>query len=101
MDYGALIIGFIAGTAVGAVSMLALWITVRWLPSVRRPHIMLATSAGIRLLGLLFGFYFLAQSGSFALFGGLAGFVAARTVAIGLSRADPPASFVSTRMDNR
>jgi hypothetical protein len=62
---------------------------------------MLAISAGIRLLGLLLGLYFLAQLGPFALSGGLAGFVAARTVAISLSRADSRASFVSTRMDNR
>ena len=101
MDYGALIIGFVVGTAVGAVSMLGLWITVQWLPSARRPHLMLAISAGIRLLATLLGLYVLGQSGPFALFGGLTGFVAARTIAISLSRAGTGASFVSARMDSR
>ena len=100
MDYGALITGIVVGIVVGTLSMLGLWVTVRSLASAQRPHVMLAASAGIRLLGLLAGLYFLAQSGPFALFGGLAGFIAARTVAIGLSRAEPRASFVSTRMDN-
>ena len=101
MDYGALIVGFVVGIVIGAVSMLSLWVTVHWLPNAQRPFVMLAISAGIRILGVLLGFYFLAQSGPLALLGGLVGFVAARSIAISRSRTDTFAPFVSTRLDSR
>lgn len=101
MDYGVLIIGLVVGMAVGAVSMLSLWIIVRWLPNAQRPLVVLATSAGIRLMAVLSSFYFLAQSGPFALLGGLFGFVVARTIAISRTRPDAFSPLTSTRMENR
>ena len=81
--------------------MLSLWVTVHWLPHAQRPLVMLAASAGIRLLGALLGFYVLAQLGPIALLGGLVGFVAARTSAIGLCRINAQTLFQSTRLDSR
>ena len=101
MDYRLLTLGFVVGATAGAFSLLGLWLTVRRLAVTQHPNAMLATSAAVRMLAVLLGFYFLAHFGPLALFGGLGGFLAVRTLAISRSRAGRPAAILSERMDSR
>jgi len=83
MDPWQLVIGFAAGAAAGAAFFAALWWTARRLPSARKPGLLALGSFVARLTVVLGVFYLLSRYGRWEpMVAALAGFVAARLVAV-------------------
>ena len=78
----ALLVGALAGLALGAASHAALWWTVRRAPRARRPARLLAASSFSRIVAVALGLAALAWASPWALPGGVAGFLIARTIAV-------------------
>ena len=78
----ALLAGVLAGLALGAASHAALWWTVRRVARARRPARLLAASSFARIVAVALGLAALAWASPWALLGGVAGFLVARTIAV-------------------
>lgn len=78
----ALAVGAAVGLALSGASHLALWWTVRRIARSHRPARLLALSSVARIAAVVAGLATLAWASPWALAGGAAGFLAARTIAI-------------------
>lgn len=84
MIFAELLVGFVAGVALGALFFGALWLTVRSIPSASAPVPLAAGSYLVRLCGLGIGLYVVVRlGGAGSLLAALLGVLAARQLIIG------------------
>lgn len=78
----------VVGVGLGLLYFDGLWRTVRALPEVSHPGVLLLGSFLVRLAVVMVGFYLLLGAGGAYLAGGLVGFMAARFVLVRHRRPD-------------
>lgn len=77
---------FLAGTALGLLSFVGLWLTVARLPKARNPVLLVWGSSLLRLSVVLAGFALVAQGRFAALLAALGGFVLGRFLVVRVTR---------------
>jgi F1F0 ATPase subunit 2 len=86
-DWVELLIPFLLGILLGVLYLAGLWLTVRRLPRVRRPALLLLASTTLRITLLLAGFWYILGGREWGrLLAALAGFVTVRTLTLGQVR---------------
>lgn len=76
-----LLLAFAVGVVLASVHFTGLWLTVKRLPSARRPLVLALSSHFLRLAVTLAGFFLLVMGGHWArLAAGLVGFIVCRVV---------------------
>ena len=77
--FASAILALAVGCGAGALYFLGLWWTVRHLPVVRRPELLMFASLAVRTAVVIYSLYLVMDSSWINLLSGLGGFLLART----------------------